>query len=66
MLPKNYLITMITLAGETTVTQVELSADQDAHIPLQFDRSNDRVVLVVSGATRYTRQPAAYRFKFEP
>jgi hypothetical protein len=66
VLPQNFLVTVVTVGEETTVTPIVLSADNSAQIPLKFDRRNDQVILVISGATRFTRQPAAYRFRFEP
>jgi hypothetical protein len=40
--------------------------DNTASIPLDFGNGMDEAVLVVSGTTRFTRQPAAYRYGFLP
>jgi hypothetical protein len=48
------------------VEYLTLSADNSLEIPLNFGSGMREAVLVVSGTTRYTRQPAAYRFTFIP
>ena len=66
LLPQDFLLTMITLGDQTTVERVELSPDKSAQIPLKFSGGRNDVILIVSGATRYTNEPAAYRFYFQP
>jgi hypothetical protein len=43
-----------------------LTDDNTAEIPLVLGENTDEVVLVVTATTRYTRQPAAYRFEIFP
>lgn len=66
VLPQDFRLTVITIGDQTTVIPIELSPDNSAKIPLTFDGGKNDVVLVVSGTTRYTRQPAAYRFELQP
>jgi hypothetical protein len=66
-LPQRFRLSLITRrGGDITVTPVQLSADNSASLPLLFGEGVDEAILVVSGTTRYTRQPAAYRFSFQP
>jgi hypothetical protein len=65
-LPQTFRLALISKGAETTVQHFELPADNALDIPLDFDGDVREVVLVVVGTTRYTRQPAAYRFSFEP
>jgi hypothetical protein len=66
-LPQHFRLSLITRrGGEVSVTPVQLSADNSASLPLLFDEGVDEAVLAVSGTTRFTRQPAAYRFFFQP
>jgi hypothetical protein len=57
---------LIGLGDETTVEKFTLDGDNRLSLPLEFDRSTDEMVLVVSGTARFTRQPAAYRFTIKP
>ena len=62
ILPQTFRVSLITFGDETTVEYIQLSADNAAQIPLQIGSGVDRVVLVVSGTTPFTRQKAAYHF----
>ena len=66
ILPQTYQLALISVGNETTVEYITLTPDNSADIPLTFDNGVDEYVLVVTGTTRYTRQPAAYRFEFMP
>jgi len=60
ILPQTYRVELIVANGSgTTVTNVELNADQTADIPLVLE-SGDQATLVVSGTTRFTREDAHY------
>jgi immune inhibitor A len=65
-LPQTFRLSLITLGSQTTVQHLALPADNAIDIPLHFDRSVRKAVLVVSGTTRFTRQTAAYRFQITP
>jgi immune inhibitor A len=66
LLPQMYQLSLITFGETVEVTPVQLSLDNTAEIALDFGGQVDEAVLVVSGSTRFTRQPAAYRFSFLP
>ncbi len=66
-LPQTFRLALIKEGGRgTTVEYIPLSADNKADIPLHFGDGFSRAVLVVSGTTRFTRQPADYQFFFGP
>lgn len=62
VLPQSFRIALISKERNTTVEKLDISSDNTLNIPISFDGGLDEVVLVVSGTTRYTRQPATYRF----
>jgi hypothetical protein len=64
ILPQTYRLALISIGSETTVDYITLTPDNVAQIPVSIGGDVDEVVLVVTGTTRYTRQPAAYRFGF--
>jgi hypothetical protein len=66
ILPQTYRLALISIGSETTVEYISLTPDNTAQIPISINGDVDEVVLVVTGTTRYTRQPAAYRFEFLP
>jgi immune inhibitor A len=61
ILPQTFRMALIVKnsSGETTVTPVTLNSENVADIPLDL-QSGDQAVLVVSGTTRFTREPAVY------
>ncbi len=61
-LPQTFLLTVVEVGGTTTVVPVTLDETLSAEIPLSFSSGTKEVVIVVSGTTRFTRQPASYRF----
>jgi len=65
-LPQDFLVTMIRENGQTEVEYLELSEDNTLTVELDFEGDLHKAILVVSGNTRYTRQPAAYRFSLIP
>lgn len=64
-LPQTYRVTLIKQGSETTVEKVVLDERQTAEITLDLGGEVDEVVLVVSGVTRFTTQPASYRFQIK-
>jgi hypothetical protein len=66
VLPQTFRLSLIKQGDSTVVENIPVSADNTAEIPLEFGNGVDSVTLVVSGTTRFTRQPAAYRFDFAP
>lgn len=63
-LPQTYRLTLITQGDTTTVTPITLNADQTADIPLSL-QSGEEAVLVVTGTTRFTRQPSGYEIEIK-
>jgi hypothetical protein len=37
-----------------------------AEVPIEFSRNMDEIALIVIGASRYTWEPAPYRFSLGP
>ncbi len=66
VLPQTFRLALIQYGRPVTVEYVTLDADNQVEIPLELGGSLNEVVLVVSGTTRFTRQPATYRFTFTP
>jgi len=64
VLPQTYRLALITKGDTTTVTQIEISPDQTADIPLSL-KSGEEAILIVTGTTRFTRQPAAYNIEIK-
>jgi hypothetical protein len=63
-LPQTFRISLIRNGDTTEVEYVTLADDNSVEIPLDFDGDLDDAVLVVSGTSRYTRQPAGYTLTF--
>jgi len=63
LIPQTYQVSLIKLGDETTVEKYALSGENRLSLTLEIGQGVDEVVLVVSGTARFTRQPAAYRFK---
>lgn len=59
VLPQTYRLSLIVKGNNTTVTEIPLNADQTAEIPFSL-KSGEEATLIVTGTTRFTRQPAAY------
>jgi len=66
LIPQTYRVSLIKLGDVTTVEKFTLDGENRLSLPLEFDRSTDDMVLIVSGTARFTRQPAAYRFTIKP
>lgn len=66
VLPQTFRLALIRYGNKITVEYIKLNEDNTVEIPLNFGSDLSKAVLVVSGTTRYTRQPAAYRFMFTP
>ena len=64
-LPQSYEISLITFGSEITVTPIELDEKNQAKIHVDFSKDIHKAVLVVSGTTEFTRQPADYLYSIE-
>jgi hypothetical protein len=62
LIPQFFRLSLITLGETPQVQPIALSADNSATIPI----GTDDALLVVSGTSRFTHQPASYRFSFVP
>jgi len=62
VLPQTYRLSVIIKGDTTTVTPVELNADQTADIPLSL-KAGEQAILIVTGTTRFTTIPAAYQIE---
>jgi immune inhibitor A len=59
ILPQTFRLALIIEGNETTVQMIEVSADQTADIPLNL-QPGETATLVITGATRFTREHANY------
>jgi len=62
VLPQTYRLSLILKGDTTTVTNIELNADQTAEIPLSLKRGEE-AILIVTGTTRFTTIPAKYQIE---
>ena len=63
-LPQTYRLSLILKGHTTTVTPIELNADNTADIPLSL-RGGDEAILIVTGTTRFTSTPADYQIEIK-
>jgi len=61
---QTYRLSLIIQGDTTTVTLVELNADNTAEIPLSL-QSGDKAIVIVTGTTRFTTIPAAYQVEIK-
>lgn len=61
-LPQTFRLTLIYLGSNPRVEYLTLDAASSLQHTVQLSDPGEPVVLVVSGTTRFTRQPAAYTF----
>jgi len=64
VLPQTYRLSLIIKGDTTTVTPIELNADNTIDIPLSL-KSGDEAILIVTGTTRFTTIPAAYQVEIK-
>jgi len=62
--PQSYIVQLVEFGPQVTVRRVGLDAENKAEVEL--GESTERAVLVVSGATRRTSEPAPYRVRIIP
>jgi hypothetical protein len=62
VLPQTFQVSLIMRGAQTNVQTYSLAGGTMFEIPFTVGGEVDEVVLVVSGTTRYTRQPAIYRY----
>ncbi len=62
VLPQSYKLALISEGDVTNIESITIDPDVTADIPFTIGDAVDKVVLVVTGTTRFTRQLAPYRF----
>jgi len=63
LLPQTYEIILLEYkSGKVSINRIDLSPTQEIQIPIS-GKLNNKTILIVSGTTRYTRQPAYYEFQ---
>ena len=65
VLPQTFRLALIRYDDQTTVENITLPADLAVDIPLHIGGNVDEIILVVTGTTRFTRQPAAYHYEVQ-
>ncbi len=66
-LPQQYLVQVVQQGKATSVQRLQLDAQQQGSLSLDGLGSDvGRVVLAISGLTRYTTEPAAYSYTITP
>ncbi len=63
-LPQTFRVSLIKFGETTEVETLELNDLQSISVPISIGGDVQKVVLVVSGTTRFTRQEAVYRIRF--
>ena len=65
ILPQTYRLSIIRKGTSTTVEQVEVLPGQSYSTQLEIGGDVEKVIVVISGTARFTRQPATYRYIIE-
>jgi len=60
-LPQTYSLTMISVGKQTRVQNISLEADNSTTFEVTIDEDVEKIVLVVSGTTPFTREKAVYQ-----
>ena len=66
VLPQTFRIAIIERGVSTEVTYLEVDSNNSVDIPVDIKTRREDVILVVTGTTRFTRQPATYQFQVFP
>ena len=64
ILPQTFRLALIKLGDETSVEYLTLNPDVSIDIPLEIGNGVDEVILVVTAATRFTRQSRIVAMSF--
>ena len=64
-LPQLFRVTMIAFGDQVSVIPIELDVNNNATVEISIGEDADSIVLVISGTTPYTRQPAQYQLEIE-
>ncbi len=66
ILPQTFRISLLTLGERTSVQSKKLNPGEPYTVPINRRSSTEKLVLVVSGTTRFTHQVATYQFRIRP
>jgi hypothetical protein len=66
ILPQTFRLAIIRQGRDTTVEQIELPESNQVDIPITLGDEVKKMILVVSGTTRFTRQDAEYTLSILP
>ena len=64
-LPQTYSLRLIRIGKQTIVSTITLDSNNHAEIPFTIGEGVDRVVLVISGTTPFTREKASYQLNIQ-
>lgn len=65
VLPQDFRISVISYGDDITVTPLELDETNQASLDFTIDSRDEKIVLVISGTTPYTRQKAEYQIEIK-
>jgi hypothetical protein len=65
ILPQEFRVSVISFGDEITVTSLELDESNQASLDFTIDSRDEKIVLVVSGTTPFTRQKAEYQIELK-
>jgi immune inhibitor A len=66
VLPQTFKVSLIEFGDSTTVETLTIKGGEPVQIPINIGGDVRYVVMTVSGTTRFTRQPALYKFSVIP
>lgn len=66
LLPQTFRVSLVELSETSAVESRAINPGQFILLPLNWHRSTEQFVLVVSGTTRFTHQSALYQFRVSP
>jgi hypothetical protein len=66
ILPQSFQLSLIRIGSTTTVERIALPATNRADIAIENANGDKEIILVVSGTTRHTTQPALYQLGLLP
>ncbi|MCJ7696660.1 MAG: hypothetical protein MUO40_14715, partial [Anaerolineaceae bacterium] len=61
-LPQSYKLSLIEVGDETKITHINLTDQNSAEIDISIGDIVDKVILVISGTTPFTREKALYQY----
>ncbi|MCJ7694002.1 MAG: immune inhibitor A [Anaerolineaceae bacterium] len=61
-LPQSYKLSLIEVGDETKITHINLTDQNSAEIIISIGDNVDKVILVISGTTPFTREKAIYQY----